>query len=112
LITPQAIQGMLERVQLGADPSLPPGQPVVVIAPDRHRLGTNGLLVCPPGLIGYDFGPGSFERHAARARQANARLEIYEHPAFGLDLDLPEDLDLIREKLDALDLKNFVLPNL
>src|SRR5512145_2376131 len=24
--------------------------PVVAVAPDRHRQGTNALLVCPPGL--------------------------------------------------------------
>jgi len=112
LITPQDIRGMLEFVQKKTDPPAPPNQPVVVIAPDRQRLGTNGLLVCPPGIIQYDFGPGSFERHCARARKIGARLEIYENPAFALDVDLPEDLDLISEELEGLDLKNFVLPDL
>src|SRR5574339_968317 len=37
--------------------------PVVVIAPDRHRKGTNALLMWPPGLIEYDFGEDSFGRH-------------------------------------------------
>jgi 2-phospho-L-lactate guanylyltransferase len=71
--------------------------PVVVIAPDRHGKGTNALLICPSGLIEYDFGENSFQRHCERARQAGARLEIVELPSLGLDLDLPEDLEIIRE---------------
>ena len=71
--------------------------PVVVIAPDRHGKGTNALLICPSGLIEYDFGEDSFQRHCERAKQAGARLEIVDLPSLGLDLDLPEDLELIRE---------------
>ena len=71
--------------------------PVVVIAPDRHGKGTNALLICPSGLIEYDFGENSFQRHCERAKQAGARLEIVDLPSLGLDLDLPEDLELIRE---------------
>jgi len=74
--------------------------PVVVIAPDRHRKGTNALLMSPAGLIEYDFGDDSFERHCERARRADARLEVVELPSLGLDLDLPEDLEMVR-KLDA-----------
>jgi len=69
--------------------------PVVVIAPDRRQEGTNALLICPAGLIEYDFGPGSFERHCQRARKAGARLEVIELPSLALDLDLPEDLALL-----------------
>ncbi|MBI3173889.1 MAG: 2-phospho-L-lactate guanylyltransferase [Chloroflexi bacterium] len=75
--------------------------PVVVIAPDRHRKGTNALLMSPAGLIEYDFGDDSFERHCERARRADARLEVVELPSLGLDLDLPEDLELIR-KMDTV----------
>jgi len=88
LISPQDIREMIDRA---VDP------PVVVIAPDRHRKGTNGLLISPSGLIEYDFGENSFERHCERVRQAGARLEIVDLPSLGLDLDLPEDLELIRE---------------
>jgi len=70
--------------------------PVVVIAPDRHEEGTNALLLSPADIIEYDFGEDSFKRHCARARKAGARLEIVKLPSLGLDLDLPEDLDLIR----------------
>jgi 2-phospho-L-lactate guanylyltransferase len=71
--------------------------PVVVIAPDRHEQGTNALLMSPTGLIEYDFGDGSYQRHCERAHKANVRLEILKLPSLALDLDLPEDLELIRK---------------
>jgi len=70
--------------------------PVVVIAPDRHQKGTNALLISPPGLIEYDFGENSFQRHCDRVNKAGARLEIVDLPSLGLDLDLPEDFELIK----------------
>jgi 2-phospho-L-lactate/phosphoenolpyruvate guanylyltransferase len=75
--------------------------PVVVIAPDRHQKGTNALLLSPSDIIEYDFGQDSFKRHCERARRAGARLEVVDLPSLGLDLDLPEDLELVR-KLEAL----------
>ncbi len=70
--------------------------PVVVIAPDRRRRGTNALLLSPAEVIEYDFGGNSFVRHCERAKRAGARLEVVELPSLGLDLDLPEDLELVR----------------
>jgi 2-phospho-L-lactate/phosphoenolpyruvate guanylyltransferase len=78
--------------------------PVVVIVPDRHRQGTNALLVSPAGIIDYEFGPGSFLRHCEHAREVGARLEICELPSLSLDIDLPEDLKRIEEELESLDL--------
>lgn len=93
LITPEDVHAMLERAK---DP------PVVMVVPDRHQKGTNALLVCPAGLIEYDFGPGSFQHHCERARQAGARLEIFELPSLALDVDLPEDLDMVEQELGAI----------
>lgn len=70
--------------------------PVVVIAPDRHEKGTNALLISPSGLIDYDFGENSFQRHCELVKKSGARLEIVNLPSLGLDLDVPEDLELIR----------------
>ena len=67
MITKEDVYAMFDRVQ---DP------PVVVVAPDRRKEGTNALLVCPVGLIEYDYGPNSFERHCQHALQSGARLEI------------------------------------
>jgi 2-phospho-L-lactate guanylyltransferase len=69
--------------------------PVVVIAPDRHENGTNALLMSPAGLIKYDFGENSFQRHCERALKVGARLEVVKLAAFGLDLDMPEDLAIL-----------------
>jgi 2-phospho-L-lactate guanylyltransferase len=102
LITPEDVRVMLERIK---DP------PVVVVAPDRHREGTNALLVCPAGLIEYDFGPGSFQRHCARAIQAGARLEVLDLPSLALDVDLPEDLDKVSEEFSDVSTHSFEILN-
>lgn len=91
LITPEDVRLMLARAE---EP------PVVVVVPDHRREGTNALLVCPAGLIDYEYGPGSFQRHCARALQAGARLEICELPSLALDMDLPEDLELVSQALE------------
>jgi 2-phospho-L-lactate guanylyltransferase len=76
--------------------------PVVAIAPDRHQQGTNALLIAPPGLIEYEFGPGSFARHVAQARAAGARVEICLLPSLALDLDAPDDLALLQDDLPRI----------
>jgi 2-phospho-L-lactate guanylyltransferase len=92
LITPEDVRAMLDRAT---------NPPVVVLAPDRHHQGTNALLICPAGLIEYEFGPDSFQRHCEIARQAGARLEIVELASLALDVDLPEDLELVGKELDT-----------
>ena len=91
LLASEDVCAMIEKAKL---------PPVVVLASDRHQQGTNAMLVCPPGLIEYDYGPGSFTRHCERARQAGARLEIVELESLQLDVDLPEDLELIEPLID------------
>jgi 2-phospho-L-lactate guanylyltransferase len=91
LLTADDVRALIDRA---AKP------PVVVIAPDRHGKGTNALLMVPPGQIEYDFGEGSFQKHCDRATKSGARLEIVNLPSLGLDLDVPEDLELIR-KMEA-----------
>jgi 2-phospho-L-lactate guanylyltransferase len=68
-------------------------RPIVVVAPCRHGTGTNALLVCPPGLIPFAFGPDSFAAHCAAARAAGVEPVIYRSAAIALDLDTPEDLE-------------------
>jgi 2-phospho-L-lactate guanylyltransferase len=92
MISKEDVYAMLEKVE---DP------PVVVVAPDRKKTGTNALLVCPVGLIEYDYGPDSFERHCQHAREAGARLEICELPSLALDMDVPEDLELVSNELES-----------
>jgi 2-phospho-L-lactate guanylyltransferase len=94
LLTVEDVQSLISRAQK---------PPVVVIACDRREEGTNALLVSPAGLIDYAFGPGSFQRHSDRTTKFCIRLEVVDNPAFALDLDLPEDLELLRQ-MEAFDL--------
>lgn len=87
LVSTEDILALIERA---VDP------PVVVIAPDRHEKGTNALLISPSGLIEYDFGGDSFHRHCELVKKSGARLEVVNLPSLGLDLDVPEDLEIVR----------------
>jgi coenzyme F420-0:L-glutamate ligase/coenzyme F420-1:gamma-L-glutamate ligase len=71
-----------------------PATGLVALVPDRHGEGTNLLLVAPPGLIPFAFGPGSRARHGAAATNAHATVVELAGP-LGLDLDTPDDLLLI-----------------
>jgi 2-phospho-L-lactate/phosphoenolpyruvate guanylyltransferase len=73
----------------------------VVIVPDRHGTGTNGLLLTPPDAIVASFGPGSFARHRALAREAGASCRVQRPPSLLLDIDTGEDLAVLRERLGA-----------
>jgi 2-phospho-L-lactate guanylyltransferase len=90
-LDPRDLAQLLARA---ADP------PSVVIVPDRHGSGTNALLLSPPGVVAPSFGPGSFARHAARARAAGATVQVCELPSLGLDVDTPDDLAVLRAALE------------
>ncbi len=85
--------------------------PCVVIAPDRHKDGTNALLVAPGGMIPYQFGPGSFYRHCALAEEAGANLVIVQNHHIGLDLDTPNDLALLQQNPDFLKMTRTAPPS-
>jgi 2-phospho-L-lactate guanylyltransferase len=76
--------------------------PEVILAPDRRGKGTNAVLSSPPGLIEFDFGPKSLERHIERAKAVGARIEICNLPSLELDLDVPDDLEYLEKKLHQL----------
>lgn len=73
----------------------------VVVVPDRHGTGTNGLLLTPPDVIASSFGPGSCERHRALARAADAGCELERPSSLLLDVDTGDDLAALRDRLDA-----------
>ena len=74
--------------------------PEVVIMPDRHGSGTNGLLLTGPEVITPAFGPGSRLRHADLAAAAGARCEVAELTSLALDVDTGEDLDALITHLE------------
>lgn len=84
LITPEDLSGMIE---IGQDLQS------VVIATDQNEDGTNAMLVRPPGLIAYAYGPGSFQRHMELAREAGAKVKRYHSERLALDIDVPADLE-------------------
>jgi 2-phospho-L-lactate guanylyltransferase len=85
----------------GADP-IAPAHGLVAVVPDRHREGTNALLVAPAALIDPDFGSGSLAAHRAAAAQVGATYVEIQGP-LTLDVDTPADLLLASAALAAAD---------
>lgn len=73
----------------------------VVIVPDRHGTGTNGLLLAPPNAIAPSFGPDSRVRHEQLAQAAAADVRIEQLPSLLLDIDTAEDLAVLRDRLQG-----------
>lgn len=69
--------------------------PGIVIAPDRRQQGTNLLFANPADLLAFSYGEDSFEHHIKLAKEQNARVVIVENERIALDLDIPEDYDLL-----------------
>jgi 2-phospho-L-lactate guanylyltransferase len=67
------------------------GSPSVVLVPDRHRRGTNALLLDPPEVIDPAFGGDSRAGHAWLAESADIRF-VELAGILELDLDTPDDL--------------------
>ncbi len=82
-ITPDAIGAVVAASQ--------GDRPVVVVVTDRHRRGTNALLLDPPDVIPFAFGGDSRAAHAALARGAGARY-VEAQGSLALDIDTAEDL--------------------
>ncbi len=88
LVSADAIAELIAPLAVVAD------RPVVILAPDRHGRGTNGLVLAPPDAIEFGFGGDSRAAHAACAAEAGARYVELDGP-LSLDLDTPEDLLLV-----------------
>ncbi|HEY2140996.1 MAG TPA: 2-phospho-L-lactate guanylyltransferase [Solirubrobacteraceae bacterium] len=95
-LDPSELGELLTERENGGDPS-------VTIIPDRHGTGTNGLLLTPADAIGPSFGANSFERHAARARDAGVKCFVRRPGSLLLDIDTGSDLAALRERLAELD---------
>jgi 2-phospho-L-lactate guanylyltransferase len=86
----------------GTAGSNPEALGLVAVVPDRHREGTNALLVAPASLIDPDFGPGSLAAHRTAAGAAGATYLEIDGP-LTLDVDTPADLLLASAALGAAD---------
>lgn len=72
--------------------------PVALIGPCRRLEGTNALLLRPPDLIPFAFGPGSFAAHQQAIRAIGLEPVIYRSPTVAFDLDLPEDWQRLKDE--------------
>ena len=69
----------------------------VVVTPDGARSGTNALLLRPPDVLPFLFGPESFEAHLGAARDRDVEARVCENGHLSFDLDTAEDLARYRE---------------
>jgi 2-phospho-L-lactate guanylyltransferase len=100
-LDPAELDALLDRTAQG-------GRSVVIV-PDRHGTGTNGLVLSPPDVIEPAFGEGSFERHRRRAEEAGVEPVVEELTSLGLDVDTPDDLVALRASLEGA---RIVAPNM
>jgi 2-phospho-L-lactate guanylyltransferase len=91
LITSTDLAEMIDRAQ---------EERCIVIAPDRHAVGTNVLLVRPPDVLHFAYGASSFSAHRAQAMERGLLVHEYRSPTSAFDIDVPDDLELYRT-LDA-----------
>lgn len=64
----------------------------LTIVPDRHGTGTNALVIAPVDAFEPSFGPGSFERHVAAAKEQRLAYRAIELPSLVHDVDTVDDL--------------------
>jgi 2-phospho-L-lactate guanylyltransferase len=72
--------------------------PEIIITSDFRQNGTNALLVNPVGTIEYDFGEWSFKRHIEQIERKKIRIDICKIDSLMYDLDIPEDIELLKSK--------------
>jgi 2-phospho-L-lactate guanylyltransferase len=90
---------LLDPRQLGELLALDADARSVLIVPDRHGTGTNALLLTPPDSLVPSFGPGSRERHGSTAETTGTAHRVVEIPTLALDVDTPDDLDVLQDAL-------------
>ncbi|MEY3033595.1 MAG: 2-phospho-L-lactate guanylyltransferase [Actinomycetota bacterium] len=71
----------------------------ILVAPDRHRDGSN-VIVIPRHLFPrweFRYGRGSFPAHCELARELGAPLVVIDDERLSTDIDTVDDLDLVRD---------------
>jgi 2-phospho-L-lactate guanylyltransferase len=74
----------------------------VVLAPDRHEVGTNAMIVRPVSLAHFSFGTRSYSIHSAKYAETGARVIAYKSLGTSLDLDTPDDLAFLESVRGAV----------
>jgi 2-phospho-L-lactate guanylyltransferase len=69
----------------------------VVLAAATNGTGTNALLLRPPLLLPYLFGPGSLPAYIQAARQRSMSYLLLQRAGLALDIDTREDMQALAE---------------
>ncbi len=77
------------------------GRADLIIVPDRHRQGTNALVISPPDAFEPRFGPESLERHLEAARTAELPHRVEDVESLMHDVDTVEDLAALAAELEV-----------
>ncbi|HEY3153113.1 MAG TPA: 2-phospho-L-lactate guanylyltransferase [Candidatus Binatia bacterium] len=67
--------------------------PFALLVPSHDRLGTNALLLAPPGVIRLRFGYDSFSFHMGQVTAQGLPMRYIENDHMALDIDEPKDLE-------------------
>lgn len=68
----------------------------IVICPDRHRCGTNAILLPRDAHLRFRFGKGSLLGHCSEAMRAGFAPIVHFNARVAFDVDSPQDLVLWR----------------
>jgi 2-phospho-L-lactate guanylyltransferase len=70
-------------------------QPIVTLVPCHRDDGTPVLSLPTHGEFTFQYGPGSFRRHAVQARARGFAVRVVRDRDLGFDVDTAEDLALL-----------------
>jgi 2-phospho-L-lactate guanylyltransferase len=69
------------------------------IVPDRHKKGTNALMLHAASPLEPQFGPGSLARHIEQAEYRGLRYAVESVSSLALDIDTDDDLEQLEDEL-------------
>lgn len=76
-------------------------EPAFTIVPAHDRRGSNAIIMTPPDAVPLAFGDDSFLPHLAAARRCGIEPTVVPLPGIGLDIDNPQDLQLLLKTQSA-----------
>ena len=80
----------------------------MTLVSDRHGRGTNCFACSPPDLCAFHFGEDSFRAHLDAGREVGIVARCLELVGVQMDVDTPEDLDVLRNSAVGRQTGNFL----
>lgn len=71
----------------------------MVLCPDRHAIGTNGMYISSNHIPNFYFGVDSFRLHQREAHRWDITLKLLFNRNIAFDVDHPADLELLEESI-------------